>query len=539
MSRPIALFGFLAAVIAALGGVALMKGGFYIAKHEGDTLHLLQILFRMMDGETPHLDFMTPLGILSFWPMVLVLKAGVGVGQAIILSQILVALVLLPAIFWAAYSRFDTALGYFFGLVSLVLILALVHGEAQPSLSISMHYNRWAWALAYVAIVLAVLPGMTARNPTLDGVIIGLALAALVLIKVTYVMAFGLPIVAALVLRGALRSLFVAFVAGVVVLAVVTLAMGVDFWMAYIQDILTVAASDTRPQPGAPLKAVIGEPQYLGGSLVLFMGVVLLRQAKQDVLGLVLLLLVPGFFYVTFQNFGNDPQWLMLLAILLLAPRPEAELVNGFGWNMPRALGVAAMAAIAFGAPSFLNLAYSPFRHASVSISQYSPILPRNAAHRDLQVRTVRSVRVDGKIGLDVPGSGLEAFAEDAKRLDSRVVFQGEVMTDCELELGISGWFNAVALDLEASGFGGSTIFAADNFNSLWIFGDIARTKGGAPWYYGGLPGIESADHLLVPICPASQGIRKRILEKITELGIEVREVHRTPLIILYVLTKG
>lgn len=112
-------------------------------------------------------------------------------------------------------------------------------------------------------------------------------------------------------------------------------------------------------------------------------------------------------------------------------------------------------------------------------------------------------------------------------------------MTDCELELGISGWFNAVVLDLEASGFGGSTIFAADNFNSLWIFGDIARTKGGAPWYYGGLPGIESADHLLVPICPASQGIRKRILEKITELELEVREVHRTPLIILYVLTKG
>jgi hypothetical protein len=165
--------------------------------------------------------------------------------------------------------------------------------------------------------------------------------------------------------------------------------------------------------------------------------------------------------------------------------------------------------------------------------------LPRNPVHGDLQVRTVRAVRVDGKVGLDVPGSGLEAFAEEAKRLETRVTFQGEEMVDCELELGISGWFDAVVQDLETNGFGGSTIFAADNFNSFWIFGDIIRATGGAPWYYGGLPGIDSADHLLVPKCPASQGIRKQILEMITEKGINLREVHRTPLIILYEMTKS
>ena len=539
MSRPIALFGFLVTVIAVLGGVALMKGGFYIAKHEGDTLHLLQILFRMVDGEVPHLDFMTPLGALAFWPIVLLLKAGISIGKAILMSQIMVALVMLPAIFWAAYSRFNNALSYFFGLVVLVLILALVHGEAQPSLSISMHYNRWAWAISYVAIVVAVLPGASAKNESLDGVIIGLAMVALVMIKVTYVVSFAPPVVVALLLRGATRSLVVALVTGAAVGLGLTLALGVEYWTAYVGDILTVSGSQTRPQPGAPLKAVIGEPQYLGGSLVLFVAVVLLRQAGEQVLGLVTLLLVPGFFYVTYQNFGNDPQWLMLLAILLLVPRPDADMVNGFGWNLRRALGIAAMATVAFGVPSFLNLAYSPFRHATVKTSLYSPLLPRTPAQADLQARTVRSLRVDGKVGLDVPGSGLEGLQEEALRPETRVEFQGEVMVACELEMGISGWFDSIATDLEASGFGARKIFAADNFNSLWMFGTTQRLKKGAPWYYGGLPGIDDADLLLVPQCAASQSLRKQVLDLIVQKGIEVREVHRTPLIILYEIVRG
>ena len=72
MSRPnpAVFIAFLVAVIVVLGSVTLAKGGFYLAKHEGDTLHLLQILFRMASGEWPHLDFMTPIGLLAFAPVV-------------------------------------------------------------------------------------------------------------------------------------------------------------------------------------------------------------------------------------------------------------------------------------------------------------------------------------------------------------------------------------------------------------------------------------------------------------------------------------
>ena len=526
--NPIILLIFLVAVIAALGGVAVLKGGLYIAKHEGDTLHLLQIVFRMADGEWPHLDFMTPIGIMAFWPIVGFLETGMGIGTAILWSQIAVALVLLVPTAWAAYSRFPNALAYLFGLTVMVLALALVHGQADRLVSISMHYNRWAWAVAYVVIVLAVLPGKVAKNAAFDGVFIGLGMSFLLLCKVTYFAAFAPVVFIALLLHKSWRTLGFAVAAGVVALVAMTLVAGIGFWPAYLNDLITVAGSEVRPQPGAGLKTVIGAPAYLGGSLALLTGIVLLRQAGEETLGLLLFLLLPGFIYVTYQNFGNDPQWLMLLAILLLVPTVDGETKNGFGWPVGRALSLTAVAAIAFAAPSFLNLAYSPFRHSSVNVSKYQPMLTRSEVHNDLQGRIFRSNRVDGTVGLDVPGAGLDERREAAEREDAETEFLGELLPDCELRLGIVAWFEVIVADLEANGYAGKKIFPADIFSSHWLFGDIARVSNGSPWYYGGLPGLDDAEFVLVPLCPASQAVRKQVLEALAKTDLTLTEVYRS-----------
>jgi len=70
-SNPVYFLAFLVAIVAALGGLALAKGGFYIGKHEGDTLHMVEIIFRIVAGEIPHLDFVTPIGGLAFAPAAL------------------------------------------------------------------------------------------------------------------------------------------------------------------------------------------------------------------------------------------------------------------------------------------------------------------------------------------------------------------------------------------------------------------------------------------------------------------------------------
>lgn len=541
MSRPnpALLFGFLVAVIVVLGGVSLAKGGFFIAKHEGDTLHLLQIVFRMASGEWPHLDFMTPIGWLAFAPIALFVNLGLGIGLSILLAQLLMALVLLPAVFWAAMTRFEGVLAYFFGLVVLVLTLALVYGDTEQSVSISMHYNRWSWAVAFVVIVLAALPPREFRNDRLDGVIIGLGMAFLALCKVTYFAAFAVPVLVALLTRGATGVLRAAVLAGLGVAVAVTILAGTEFWPAYIGDLRTVAGSEVRPQPGAGLRSILGAPAYLGGSLLLVLAVILLRQAGERALGLILLLLAPGFVYVTYQNFGNDPQWLMLLGILLLAPKPRPEVRNDLGWNMRWALALAAVAAFAFAAPSFLNLAYSPFRHLGLNPDDYQAMLVRTPRHRDLRVRVVRSNQVDALVALDGPGSGLEGRAEPAERDATRTEFMGETLPDCELQSGLVAWFETIVGDIEAAGLaGGKRLFAADLFSGHWLFGDLQRLDGGAPWYYGQLAGFDGADYLLVPLCPTARDVRKQILQDVGETGVQLTELRRTALYILYGISK-
>ena len=539
MSRPnpVVLTAFLMGILVLLGGAALLKGGLYIGKHEGDTLHLMQIVFRMADGQLPHLDFMTPIGALAFWPIALLVEAGLGVGMAILWSQVIVAAVFLPIVVWVASSRLSPNTALLFGAVVMVLLLALVHGEAQRSVSISMHYNRLAWAAAFVAILAALIPPVHPRSGLVDGVIIGLMMVIMVMIKVTYFAAFALPVVVALLLTEQRRALGWAVLTGAFAALVITAFVGFDFWLAYLGDLATVAGSEIRAAPGDPLTAIMGAPAYIGGSLLAVAGVILLRQARVEAGGLVLLLLLPGFIYVTYQNFGNDPQWLMLLAVLLLALRPGADKVmrNGFGWPLREALAVTAAMALALSAPSFFNLAYSPLRHFKLDTADYTPLLPRGGVHSDLHSTKLRVERVFARVALDGPGTMLERTRppEDDTALPR---FRGETFDHCSVELGLPSVMDAIVRDLEEAGLAaGKSLFAADIFSSHWLFGDLEPMQGGAPWYYGGLPGWADADYLLIPLCPVVPDVQARILSQIAEQGAEdLVEIRRTPLYILY-----
>ncbi len=537
MSRqnPAFLGGFLVMVLAVLAAATLAKGGFYIGKHEGDTLHVLQIVLREAAGQWPHLDFQTPIGVLATAPIALFVWLGFGSGMSMLLAQILVAVLALPAIWWVAASRFRGALAHVFGVLVLVLILALVHGQTERAVSNSMHYNRWAWAAAFIAIACAMLkPREGFKAPAADGVVIGTALAFMALVKVTYFGAFVLPIAVALAGRQAWRTMAVSVLTGLAIAAGLTLLAGPAFWLAYLRDLLTVMASDVRPQPGLPFASVVGAPAYMGGSLAALAGVVLLRQSGAKREGLVLLLLVPGFFYVTYQNYGNDPQWLWLLGLLLLTLRPSREHYAGPGWEVKQALLVVGAVALAFAMPSAVNLAYSPFRHLSRDIEDYVPLLPGVEAHQDLYADNLRIMRVDASVALDIEGQPYAAYHNPDLRPDL-TEFRGETWPVCTIDLGVIAFFDAISKDLKASGLvDGKTLFPADILSSFWLFGASEPLPGASPWYYGGLPGWEAADYLLVPLCPLSPKVRKLVLEEVTESGTPLTEVRRNDLYVLY-----
>lgn len=532
-----ALGGFLVVFWGVLSAVLLAKGGLYIAKHEGDTMHLVDMVLRQADGQWAHLDYMTPIGFLATAPIALFVSFGWGVGMATLASQVLVGAVLLLPIWWVGVSRFSTGWAMVFGAICLWLSLALVHGEPQPSISVSMHYNRWAWALAFLAIATAILTPVGRQNQVADGVVLGLAVAGMALIKVTYVAALLPAILVALLARRQWRAILVALLAGLAVIAVVTIFAGTGFWRAYIVDLLTVMTSDTRPQPGHAFEGVLVAPSYLGGSFAAIMSIVLLRQAGRATEGLAMLLLVPGFFYVTYQNFGNDPQWLYLLGVLLFVLRPEPGTTNASGWDMRQALTLAGCAVFMLGLPSALNLAFSPFRHLALDASEYEPMFWRSEQHGDLYVKTARNEDAKGselRVIIETTGpEGRREKDEEAIRDERPAMLLGAALPDCELYRGTTSAFNGIAMDLEEKGYAGKTIVGADLLASYWLFGDFLPPEGGAGWRYDGLPGVANATHLIVPICPMDPNSRRDFLEDMEAAGFGLNEVERNDAYVL------
>ncbi|MFQ6553865.1 glycosyltransferase family 87 protein [Aestuariibius insulae] len=526
---------FLTLIGFVLGGFALWQGAFYLTHHEGDTLHVSEIVFRMAAGEVPHLDFMTPIGGLAFAPFASFVEGGMGLGRSILWSQAGAALLLTPIAWWVAVSRLNFVNGLLFGALIPVLCLAVIHGKVETGLSISMHYNRWCWALSFLVIMLSVFESRR-RSDLFDGVLIGALMTGLVMIKVTYFAAFAPVVLLALVLRSAWRSLAAALGTGLVIAAGLTLWLGADYWFAYLGDLLEVSQSDLRSEPGLPLLGIVTDPEYRGAWLAAVVAVIFLRQSGRQREGLLLLVLLPAFIYVTYQNFGNDPQWLLLLAVMLIALRPEPGMTNGFGWDMRQASHILIAVVLAFGLPSYLNMAYSPVTMANQDPDEYEPLFLEDNVHADLQLIRVRTLRADAKIALDTEGMPLASRADPEER-DDPTVFQGETLPFCTVDNGIPIYMEEIAEDLTEAGFGASRIFFADLFSSIWLYGDFERLEGGSPWYYSGLPGWESADYLLVPLCVIYSDVRTKTLENIEAAreGEEpLRELRRTELYVLY-----
>ncbi|MCY1126998.1 hypothetical protein OU426_09035 [Frigidibacter sp. RF13] len=526
----------LLAVVLVMGGLPFLKGAFYIGKHEGDTLHLAEIVLRMAAGEWPHLDFMTPIGLFATAPIALFVKAGWGFGHAIFLAQLLVALVLLPTTVWVVSRRIEPLTGraaaWAYGALVMALCLALVHGESEISISISMHYNRWAWAIAFLIVPLVVLDRVaepTGWDRRLDGALIGAGVAALVMIKMTYAVALFPGLLIGLIARRWWVEVAFAVIAGLVVFGIVTLLAGPAFWLAYLRDLAIVSASDVRPMPGKDFGTIAAAPAYLGGTIALFALVIFLRQAGRDAAGVALLFLAPGFLYITYQNYGNDPQWLALTAVIGLGLRPAAGLVNGLGWDLRKGMGVAALALLCFGLPSALNLAYSPLRHLAQATAKTRPLLSRLPQHGDVLTEQGRIYKVSQTVAADGPGTPFALYLPLAGARDVAVL-NGESLPECETGGGFAAWFETLARDLEGAGYAGKRIFIADLFAQLWMYGPFEPIKGAAPWYYGDLPGIENADYILVPECPLYEKARYGILKSLKEGGYVLTEERRTPL---------
>jgi len=252
---------------------------------------------------------------------------------------------------------------------------------------------------------------------------------------------------------------------------------------------------------------------------------------------LLLLLLAPGFWYVTYQNYENEPQWLILLAILLWALRPASDPSVTSGWDMRMKLSGAALIAAALIAPTVVNMTYSPFRHMQAKADTFTPILQNQPQHSDFQLTGARVFRMDKRVPYAQSIEGGSAYNELAKREDL-ATWQGEEFAYCGTDVGFPNWFSTMAAQLESNGFAGAKILMTDVLSPLQLFGDFQPLQGGAPWYYGGLKGLPDAGFVLVPLCPIADDTRRMMLDEMAEINVPLVEADRTDLYVLYAVDR-
>lgn len=528
---------FLVVLILLIGGLELARGGLYVDRHEGDTAHMVEIILRMLDGQVPHLDFSTPIGAFAFLPVLAMSKLGFGIGEGFMAGQILVALCFAVPVWRVGTSRLDGLAAWGFGLVSMAMILSLIYGGESLGLSVSMYYNRWAWAASFSAILLAILPPQSERAaPRLDGILAGLLLAFLAFCKPTFFVGFVLPVALGFASRSAWRSLVFGVITGVLVALAMVAAYGLDFLPAYVGDLLSVTRSETRAAPGLPLIQVVNAPQFLVGSLVLVLSVIVLRQAGGARIGLLLFLLAPGFVYVTFQNYGNDPKWLFLLCIFLLSQRPERGVRVLFNADARNAIVGLSLVAFALSAPSLQNMVTSPFRHLALDDETYVPQFANRPEVADIFVDSERTGMVLGRTALVDRYAGLTPYVREAERFEP-VTFLGETLPRCTLQAGDLALHHYMADRLKEAPFNfppESQFFMADIASAVWILGGFEPLQGGAPWYYSGAPGIEHADAIIVPTCPLDAEIERNALAAVEKAGLLLREPLRDPMMLVY-----
>ena len=494
---------------------------------------MLDATLRMADGELPHLDFMTPIGILGFAPVAAVLSLGFPVGRATLLADAGMLALMLPAIWWLATTRLSRGQAYYFGAVMVATMMAVVYGNGSPSISLSMYYNRWGWSLSFLILVTILFaPKRRLGESWVAPLIIGLSMAALAMLKMTFFvpLLLAVPVVLLVQKKGALllKAAGVGLVIGLALLG----WLGLDFFVAYVDNLLAVMRPESsRMNAGASLTDVMASPHTFVVSIILFATLLLFRKTGREQQGLIVLILAPAFAYITYQNWGNDHKWLHIIVLYVWANLPDAEEKPALGMPARQAGLALIVAALTFVFPSVYALAVSPLRVAFEGSSAEFAQLPLRGGVSDIWLpeRRVSDVVVVHA------AEGWPTLTPDSEP----VIVNGFTFPDCKQNNTAMGQYAGMAAQIEALDFArGRPVLVADVLNSLPLMGDIARVHGAAPWYYGDEAGLAAAAFLAVPMCPLKVELREAMLSRVHAGGYGLEERYRSELMVLYAVTK-
>lgn len=204
-----------------------------------DFLFLLDGAYRISLGQTPHIDFASPVGSLSLYLTFAAEhlfprgNAFVGLHALAWLSMLPIAALLAP--------RFQSHLG-FVAALALLALMTLIPITADSThlseISYFASYNRFASGLLFLVGLWYVLP--KSRN---DGLLLACILTVLFFLKITAAIVAAGVIIAAVVLgRASLRVLLTTLMAFAVVLLAINATS--DLVTGYVHDVRSMSATN-------------------------------------------------------------------------------------------------------------------------------------------------------------------------------------------------------------------------------------------------------------------------------------------------------
>lgn len=231
-------------VVLALAATSLTASGLVVHRYFHDTFVVFDAMWRAALGQTPHIDFPSPIGQAYYWPFRLLSWFGEIRVTTLLQANAIVAVTVVTLACISLPRRLSPL---FFALATLTIgTMAMTPRDLDgwiDSYSFLAPYNTWAWALVVIPALISMVPpaGRVATRTTLiDGAVLGVALALLFYLKIT----FFAPAMGFLVLGAALRHLPLTS-AGAAIATAITIGAIVELTAhnnaAYIRDLQLVA----------------------------------------------------------------------------------------------------------------------------------------------------------------------------------------------------------------------------------------------------------------------------------------------------------
>lgn len=549
----------LSGVAFGLSWAALSSPMLFIQEMLHDVLHLIDGARRIDAGQVPHLDFSTPLGALSFAPIAAAHAwFGLSWDMAIPGGNALVAAALVPLLVWTGRSRLGFWPGLALGIYCLLLAEAMTWRVLIETATLAMSYNRWAWALSLPLAALMIVPLRRDVRPGAadlwDGLLIGLAAAALVWLKATYAAGLGLVWLVWALGAGRRRAAALSLAVGIAALAASSMAAAggpggaVALFQAYAADLLRVSASTIRPAPGVSALALLSAPHHAPLAAVLAICGLLLLKAGLRAPAAAWFAALAGTTIIAWQNYGNHQIALMglgaclpALAALAAARAPELRLGSLRGPDVLRAAAIGAAFAAANHMLVMNRSVYAGWRAVTGFVEQPFDYMeaPR------LGVRTALN-GVVGEVNMQrasvAPAERVTTGrARELLGMMGQRSLMGRVFDDCEFSEGLPQIYAELrAAVLSQDALRGATVIGADVVNNVWMALDAPPQKGAQLWHYGPHgAALAQADLLAVPVCAISPENRNAVIDEAKETGLRLRSVASTPLWEVYRIGEG